>query len=440
MRVVLTSYGTHGDILPFVGIGKELIAQGHQAVLAASSYYEPLARLHGLEFAPVAPHHADLDRDLGIDHTARQAQAFHPFKGGFKFTAQKLMLPYLDQIFEELDAACVGADLLVAQPTTPWAHMVAHKRQLPWRSVLLQATGLGLMSAQDPAVFLGWPTHTLQRWLGPDRYGKVLAFARKSARKMVAPLDDKARELGIYSEELNPLFERCFSPAGTLALFPKQLLRNPLPTDLPPQVKLDFMGFSYFDGGDATLPEDLQAFLRTGEPPLVFCMGSSVTFKIPDIYKEWSRVCAKLGIRAVFMTADQTLEHDFPRSQIAVPWVSISALLPLCKGVVSAGGIGVCAQAVRAGIPHLIVPFGLDQPDNAYRMTRMGAATTLMPSKARGRSFEKALGDFVFDMHLRAKVQRLQVQVSQTCGSVTAARLIAQTGVGVGTGASQKVA
>lgn len=428
MRVVLTSYGTHGDILPFVGIGKELIDLGHQAVLAASSYYEPLARAHGLEFAPVAPHHADLDRDLGIDHTARQAQAFHPFKGGFRYTAQKLMLPYLDQIFDELDAACVGADLLVAQPTTPWAHMIAHKRQLPWRSVLLQAAGLGLMSGQDPAVFHGWPTHALQRFLGPDKYGKVLAFARQSARKMVGPLDDKARELGIHSDDLNPLFERCFSPAGTLALFPRQLLRNPLPTDLPPQVKLNFMGFSYFDGGDAALPEDLQAFLRTGEPPVVFSMGSSVAFMIPDLYKEWSRICAKLGLRAVFLTADQAVVHESPRTQIAVSWVSVAALFPRCKAVVSVGGIGVCAQALRAGVPHLIVPFGLDQPDNAFRMTRMGAATTLPPSKARGRAFEKALGDFVFDMHLRAKVQRLQVQISQTCGSVLAAQLIAQEG------------
>lgn len=425
MRVVLTSYGTHGDILPFVGIGKELQTLGHQAVLAASSYYEPLARAHGLEFAPVAPHHADLDRDLGIDHSARQAQAFHPFKGGLRYTAQKLVLPYLEQIFEELDAACAGADLLVAQPTTPWAHMVAHKRQLPWRSVLLQATGLGLMSGQDPATFIGWPTHRLQRMLGPERLSKLLALARKSARKLVQPLDDKAKELGIYRPDLNPLFEQCFSPEGTLALFPRQLLRNPLPTDLPPQVKLNFMGFSYFDGGEARLPDELQGFLQAGEPPVVFSMGSSVAFMIPDIYQEWSRICARLGLRAVFLTADQALTLAHPQTQIAVPWVSVAALFPRCKGVVSVGGIGVCAQALRAGVPHLIVPFGLDQPDNAHRIARMGGATVLSRSKARGRAFEKALGDFVFDSHLRAKVQRLQVQINPTCGSVAAAQALA---------------
>ena len=139
MRVVLTSYGTHGDILPFVGIGKELLALGHEPVLAASTYFEPLARAHGLAFAPVAPHHADQDRDLGMDNTERLARAFHPVKGGLRFTGGKMTFPYMDQIIDELDQACAGADLMLASPSTPWAYMVAHKRQLPWHSVHLHA-------------------------------------------------------------------------------------------------------------------------------------------------------------------------------------------------------------------------------------------------------------------------------------------------------------
>ena len=51
-RVVLAAWGSHGDILPFVGLGKQLLALGHRPVLAASSHYQSLARDHGLDFAP----------------------------------------------------------------------------------------------------------------------------------------------------------------------------------------------------------------------------------------------------------------------------------------------------------------------------------------------------------------------------------------------------
>jgi UDP:flavonoid glycosyltransferase YjiC (YdhE family) len=42
--------------------------------------------------------------------------------------------------------------------------------------------------------------------------------------------------------------------------------------------------------------------------------------------------------------------------------------------VVHAGGIGTCAESLRAGVPSVVIPFSFDQPDNAERLRRLGVA------------------------------------------------------------------
>jgi len=41
------------------------------------------------------------------------------------------------------------------------------------------------------------------------------------------------------------------------------------------------------------------------------------------------------------------------------------------------GGIGTTGQALRAGKPMLVVPHAHDQPDNGFRVSRLGVARVL---------------------------------------------------------------
>jgi len=52
-------------------------------------------------------------------------------------------------------------------------------------------------------------------------------------------------------------------------------------------------------------------------------------------------------------------------------------LFERAAAIVHSGGIGTCANAMRAGRPALIVPFAYDQPDNAARLARLGIARTI---------------------------------------------------------------
>jgi len=52
--------------------------------------------------------------------------------------------------------------------------------------------------------------------------------------------------------------------------------------------------------------------------------------------------------------------------------VALQRLAPRSAAIVHHGGIGTCAQGLRAGIPQLVAPVFFDQPDNAARLAALG--------------------------------------------------------------------
>jgi UDP:flavonoid glycosyltransferase YjiC (YdhE family) len=59
---------------------------------------------------------------------------------------------------------------------------------------------------------------------------------------------------------------------------------------------------------------------------------------------------------------------------VALDYAPLAQILPRAAAVVHAGGIGTCAESLRAGIPSVVIPFSFDQPDNAERLRRLGVA------------------------------------------------------------------
>ena len=50
MKILITTYGTLGDVLPYVALGKGLLHAGHQVVLGTSERFRDFVEGHGLAF------------------------------------------------------------------------------------------------------------------------------------------------------------------------------------------------------------------------------------------------------------------------------------------------------------------------------------------------------------------------------------------------------
>jgi UDP:flavonoid glycosyltransferase YjiC (YdhE family) len=135
-------------------------------------------------------------------------------------------------------------------------------------------------------------------------------------------------------------------------------------------------GFPFFEQADGLAPE-LERFLDAGDPPIVFTLGSAAVGTAGDFFRHSAEVAVSLGRRAVLLVGRDPrnrLADRLPRGVIAVPYAPHAAVFPRASVVVHQGGIGTTGEAMRAGRPMLVVPYGHDQPDHAARLTRLGLA------------------------------------------------------------------
>jgi UDP:flavonoid glycosyltransferase YjiC (YdhE family) len=88
--------------------------------------------------------------------------------------------------------------------------------------------------------------------------------------------------------------------------------------------------------------------------------------------------------------------------------------------VVHQGGVGTTAQALRAGRPMLVVPFGFDQPDNATRVTRLGVARTLARSRYTSARVARELSALLADPRSASLAAKIAPHLRAERGPVAA--------------------
>ncbi|QDV35853.1 glycosyltransferase [Tautonia plasticadhaerens] len=369
-RIVLGTFGSLGDVHPYVALARELKRRGHRPSIATSAYWRPKVEQEGIDFSPVRPDAPDPDAMHDL-----MARLFDPRRGP-KVVISEVMMPSLRESFEDTRAAAEGADLLVSHPLTFAVRLVAEAGGIPWASSVLAP--MSFLSAFDPPTLPAAPALSGLRRLGP-RFHRPLF---RGFRLLVAPWERPWRrlraELGLPPTGESPVFEGQHAPDLVLAMFSK-LLGAPQP-DWPPNAVVT--GFSFFDRDSAEddSPEELLRFLDDGPPPVVFTLGSSAVWAPGRFFNESLGAVRRLGCRAILLTGPEGANarpSGLPPGVLATGYAPYSGLFPRCAAIVHQGGVGTTAQAMRAGRPMLVVPHGFDQHDNADRVSRLGIARTL---------------------------------------------------------------
>jgi UDP:flavonoid glycosyltransferase YjiC (YdhE family) len=364
-RIVLTTFGSLGDLHPYIALALGLQARGHEVVIATSGAYRQKVEALGIGFRAVQPDHPD--PETGADLMRRSMDR----RTGSEFVIREYMMSVLRETYEDTVAAADGADILVSHLLTFTTRLVAEKKGIPWASTFLQP--LGLLSVYDPPVFPQIPMLAKLRFLGPAFHRLLFWCGKWSARSWFKPWHRLRADIGLPPTSEIPLFEGN-SPLLVLALFSK-FLADKQP-DWPQQTVIT--GFPFYDGGDR-LPAELASFLGEGSPPIVFTLGSSGVEIAGPFYEHSVTAAKRLGRRAVIIVGKNARQYQasLPDGVIASDYAPFSVLFPRAAVIVHAGGIGTTAQAMRSGRPMLVVPYAHDQPDNAERVKRLGIARTI---------------------------------------------------------------
>lgn len=129
LRIVLTTFGSLGDLHPFIAIALGLQARGHEAVIATSAVYRQKIEALGICFRAVRPDHSDPETDS--DWIRRIMDR----RKGSEFVVREVLMSVLRESYKDTLEAAQGADLLLSHVLTYTTRLVAEKKGILGRLV-----------------------------------------------------------------------------------------------------------------------------------------------------------------------------------------------------------------------------------------------------------------------------------------------------------------
>jgi UDP:flavonoid glycosyltransferase YjiC (YdhE family) len=415
LRIVFTTWGSLGDLHPYIALALELRRRGHDAAIATLGAWRDHVTRTGVAFHPIRP---DVSAD---EEQARELvrRILDPGQGP-RYLFEEVFAPAIRDTYDDTLAAVQadgGADLLVTHQVPVTGPIVAQVTGIKWVSAVLLP--MGFLSAYDPPTP---PQAPWLRWLPalhPAVARAILGLARRSTEKWMTSVYALRAALGL-PRGANPAFGGQHSPALVLALFSPWLARAQ--PDYPPRTIVT--GFAFYDAADAVGDDPaLHAFLDDDEPPIVFTLGSSAVWLAGDFSEVSLAAVRAFGCRALLLAGRRAAalrDAGLPPGVAAVDYAPHGVVMSRARVIVHQGGVGTTAQAMRSGAPSLVVPFGQDQPDNARRAVALGIARTVSRAGYRVPRVASELTRLLEDAELRRRAREVGERVRAERGAQAA--------------------
>jgi UDP:flavonoid glycosyltransferase YjiC (YdhE family) len=345
MRVLMTTRGSSGHLLPLAPFGHAFLRAGHDVLVAAQHQHRGNVERAGLPFAPVGdpPEHEWMPlmaEFAHLSHDAANARMIGEFFAGIDVRAA---LPALRAIVEDWQP-----DVVVRETCEFASTLVAEARGIPVARV-----GLGLADLEELAIRVAAATvdgHRAAAGLPPD------------------PAGDRLRDtpwLTMVPASLD----------GATAATPAAVHR--FADDAP---------------GGPTVP--LPDWWPGNDDPLVYVTFGSVAAGrhlpfFPALYRAAIDALAPLRARLLVTIGNDRDPGELgplPASVHVERWVPQDTVAPHAAAMVCHGGYGSTLGALRHGLPLAVVPlFSSDQWANAAAVARAGAGVSLDADRSTRR-------------------------------------------------------
>ena len=338
MQVLLSSIGTRGDVQPIVALGLKLQALGHKARLCVPPDFKDWVEAYGLECVPIG-------------------QNLKQMTGGS--VTGKPVLPSPEQLqqmadmmvrgqFQVIGEAAKGCDLIVAATALQIAtRSIAEMQGIPY-IFAAYAPAVLPSSKYPPPKTGGHHSHSLseaeneQLWKDNER----------EFDKFAAVLNEERTKAGL--DAVTNVQRHMFTDRPWLAA-------DPILAPAFPLTGMDVVQTGAWMLSDETpLPDELEKFLASGEPPIYLGFGSMrAADQTGHVLIEATR---SLGLRSILSQGWAGLTpNEAGDDVLSLPDVNHGALFPRVAAIVHHGGAGTIHAAARAGTPQVTIPHNYDQ-------------------------------------------------------------------------------
>jgi rhamnosyltransferase subunit B len=388
MDIVFSVFGTYGDLIPSIAVAKQLQNSGKKVLFLSNSYYSDLVKSEGIEFESVGT--------VEEYQQGMHASGFGQTEKGNKILLKKTVVPSIKRQFEIVKSLSKKSSNL--KVVTPGAT----------NGAFMAAENLGL----DIVKILFSPLYTSQYLAKPKLFSLNSRYGFEMRTLNNARNDVGLKKLTCFTQTLE--VERC-----AIGLYPDWFVGSS--GLLHPAVQPT--SFTLFQPKAITEQEKFDAFVQAFGPPIIFTAGTVVE-PPKDFFNESQLICEKLGRPGVFIGVN-TNSHTLPEYICSVNKLDMHKALPQSRLIVHHGGIGTMTQAMKAGIPQIIVPRVNDQFYNASRATAFGSAGIIVHKYYKADHVINVIRNLLYTEKLQSMRKELAAEMQTQQGCTQAANIIA---------------
>jgi sterol 3beta-glucosyltransferase len=366
MRITILTYGSRGDVQPFLALAIGLQKAGHQLKLAAPRRFENFVSTNNITFVPLAGDPEVISQRLN-DAGVNPVSMVHAMSD--------YIFSIADQVAREAFVACNDTDLIIHSFLfTTGGHSLARKLGIP--DVSVQTFPIFAPTRTFPPISMPslppGPLSYFFHWLTSQIFwhGGNIGFRR------LQKADPETFDLKLRWP---------FDADGGRLRTPLLLAYSPTVVPRPDDWSAPYIhipGYLFMESPNFYQPPvQLADFLSAGEPPFCVTFGSTIHLDIERIYRLVFDALRRTGNRAVVLSGWSNPSREQSADILMLDDIPHDWLLPRCKAVIHHGGAGTIAAGLHSGIPNLVVSFAADQPFWGARVHAIRAGPPPIPVK-----------------------------------------------------------
>lgn len=394
MKILFPTLGSYGDVYPLLTLGKNLQQRGHEVIIVANPLFQQIVINAGLAFLPLGSEKDYYDEINNPD-------IWHPTRG-FQLVVEHGILRMLSPLYEIIQQFD-PADTMIVSSAFLFGSHIAHETH-GYRFCTFHLQPSLIRSVVAPPVL---SNPTLPEWAPAWMVkGFYQSMDRFFIDPLLEPVNEFRKELGL--PRITRFFEKWIhSSQLNLGLFPDWFATPQ--REWPENTHLT--GFIPHHLGEGNLSEETLRFIQNGEAPLLFTAGTAM-LHTENFFETAVQATQILKKRAILLSRliDQ-IPTNLPENIYHAEFEPLDKILSQSAAFIYHGGIGSLAQAIAAGVPQLVMPMSLDQPDNATRIKKLGVGDFVLPRYFKPRLVADKLSGLLDNPIVRENCQKYAQQV-----------------------------
>lgn len=409
MHYGIQTWGTEGDISPFVMLAKNLKLSGHEVTIVIADVDNKNYDLQ-LEKYNIETYYVD------IDVTKEQIAKFQKDAGSSNSPVLKTKAilethyePFTDQLYNKADMLCQTCDVLIRHFVDYAAQAAAEKNHTPTASIVV--SHVSIPTQYSPSQMIQFKIANFSK-LCNKLIWKLTQFLFN--RHLLTFVNDLRLEKGLPA--IKDFLTRAWSSTELNLVAVSPAICQPQKDWQKQHQVCGFLGTTERDNTWKT-PRALTQFFAKDGPVIFMTLGSLAPKQKGDaliqLVNLFVSAAKKAGCRAIIQVPVIDRDH-FPDDTgiYYVDYIPYANIFSSCDVVIHHGGAGTLHHTCKAGVPSVVLSIIEEQFFWGNELKRLGVANTPLRYYSTDEDeVSEAIKNILKDPNKKLKAQQLSQQM-----------------------------